>query len=381
MPCLQHGIYLMIFKYDIFMNDISRKDILPENENFPLTYDGLKENKVFLKIQREAGNPNYKYKGNCTKKFAEAIVDKYLDREYEWVKSHPLPSVNEKEPSRSVYENEISTLVNHQRNWKTKSPIIKYFHKSFLDAAKKKHASPNTGWKILQNNKEIFRKFYLNRLRCSDWFNEHKKNEPFDIHWKYLLEGKVPPFIYAIGLTTSGKYMNVGLFKPHAARYLVDKYLKDFNEVFDPFSGFSGRLLGTIALGKKYIGRDLSKRVIEESKELMDFAKPIFEKNGIIPQYDLANADATKNTGTYECLLTCPPYGNTEIWDGVPESNISCDDWIETCLKNYKCKRYVFVVDGSIVKYKNFVKETFTNTCHWGKNDEYIVVINESDKI
>jgi hypothetical protein len=195
-----------------------------------------------------------------------------------------------------------------------------------------------------------------------------------------LVDGKVPPFIYAIGLTTSGKYMNVSMFKPHAARMLVNKYLSEFDEVFDPFSGFSGRLLGVVALGKKYIGRDLSERVISESKTLMEYAMSVFIENGIVPKYDLDVADASSNTGAYQCLLTCSPYGVTESWDGVPDSSNTCDDWIDVCLKNYSCIRYVFVTDGNISKYRNFVKETFTNMCHWGKNDEFVVVIEKADR-
>ena len=352
----------------------------PDNEDFPLTLEGLAANKKFLQEQRDLKNPFYQYKGNCTKNFAEKIADASIDREWEWVKSHPMPSANEHELKSSVYENEIKTLVHFQKSWKTRSPLIKKFHLSALDAFKKGHASPNAGWKLIQADKDEFRKFYLNRLRCSDWFNEFKKGiEQPDAHWKYLVDGYVPPFIYAIGLTTSGKYMNVGMFKPHAARYLASKYLNEFTEVFDPFSGFSGRLLGTIALGKKYIGRDLSYRVIDESRSLMDYASPIFEKNGVIPQYDLDVADAATSSGEYESLLTCSPYGDIESWDGVAASNFSCDEWIDICLRNYICRRYVFVTDGSICKYKQFVKETFTNTCHWGSNNELIVVIDNND--
>lgn len=349
----------------------------PADEDFPLTIDGLAANKAFLKAQRELGNPNYKYKGNCTKAFAEKIAGRFLSREWDWVKLHPMPSVNENEVRESVYENEIKTLVHEQRSWKTRSPLIKRFHLSALDASKAGHLSPNAGWKKLQQDKDAFRDFYLNRLRCSDWFNEFKKSsERPDAHWQFLLDGKVPPFIYAIGLTTSGKYLNVGMFKPHAAKYLVSKYLNEFDEVFDPFSGFSGRMLGSVALGKKYIGRDLSSRVISESKQLIEYAAPLFKKNGIEPRADLDVADAATSSGEHECLLTCSPYGSIEQWDGVPVSDKTCDDWIDVCLENYRCRRYVFVVDGSIHKHRDMVAETFTNSCHWGKNDEHVVVID-----
>ena len=353
----------------------------PTNEDFPLTMEGLAANKAFLKEQRELGNPSYKYKGNCTKAFAEKIADAHIDREWEWVKSHQMPSTLEHEPKLSVYENEVKGLVHEQKSWKTRSPLVKKFHLSALDAAKKGHLSPNAGWKAVQESKDEFRAFYLNRLRCSDWFNEFKKGkEPFDAHWKFLLDGYVPPFIYAIGLTTSGRYMNVGMFKPHAARYLASKYLDGFDEVFDPFSGFSGRLLGVVALGKKYIGRDLSARAIDESYELMRFVSPMFEKNGIVPRFELGVADARTSTGEWQSLLTCSPYGDIESWDGVPKSSISCDEWISICLKNYACGKYVFVTDGSISTYKKFIVESFTNNCHWGTNDEFVVVIGKEDR-
>lgn len=358
------------------------KDFLkPEDEDFSLDMEGLAANKAFLKEQRELGNPSYQYKGNCTKAYAEKIASQHIEREWKWVKSNSMPSVFEHEPKESMYENEIKTLVKEQKSWKTRSLLIKKFHLSALDASKSGRLSPNAGWKKIQDDKEEFKKFYLNRLRCSDWFNEFKKStESYDAHWRFLLDGYVPPFIYAIGLTTSGRYLNVGMFKPHAARYLVSKYLSEFNEVFDPFSGFSGRLLGTVALGKKYVGRDLSKRVVEESKELMDYASPVFKKHGVYPKYDLDVADAITSIGSHECLLTCSPYGDIEKWDGVPETNKSCDEWIDICLKNYECQRYVFVTDGNIKKHKAFAKETFTNNCHWGKNDELVVVIDKTDR-
>ena len=355
----------------------------PENENFDLTMEDLEKNKSFLMEQRELGNPNYQYKGNCTKKFAEKICDKYFDREWEWVKNHDLPESTEFPTSDKMMENEIKTLVKEQKSFKTRSPIIKKFHPSALKASREGHLSPFDGWKHLQEDKDAFRKFYLKRLRCSDWYNEYKKGkEDYKAHWSLLLESKIPPFIYCIGLTTSGKYMNVSMFKPHCARYLVKKYLNNYSEVFDPFSGFSGRLLGTVACNKKYIGRDLSQTVINESIELIKFASPVFSKMGINPDYDMKQGDVTQNTGKYQCLLTCSPYGGKhggiERWDGVPDSDNSCDDWIDICLKNYECDRYVFVTDDNIQKYKPYVKEELQNTCHWGSNKEYVVVIDKT---
>ena len=345
---------------------------------FPLTIEGLRQNKEFLRERRESGDPNYQYQGNSTKMFAERVSDLYLDREWDWVRSHAMPSPMEKQPSEGTFRNEIRTLVQEQRSWKSRSNLIKAFHPSALDASKGGSKSPNEGWRLLQSSKDEFRKFYLNRLRCSDWFNEHRRGEDVEEErWTSLLEGRVPPFIYAIGLTTSGKYPNVGMFKPHAAKYLTNQYLSKFDEVFDPFSGFSGRLLGVVSTGRRYVGRDLSPIVIAESKRLMEHVGPMFELNGVYPDYDLGVADATQPSDVkHQSLLTCSPYGNLEHWDGVPDSNLSCDDWIDICMRNHVCERYVFVTDGNIVKWRPWVKEVWQNTCHWGSNEECVVVVD-----
>ena len=40
------------------------------------------------------------------------------------------------------------------------------------------------------------------------------------------------------------------VFKPYLAKYLISEFLPDSNIIFDPFSGFSGRMLGAASLGK-----------------------------------------------------------------------------------------------------------------------------------
>ena len=341
----------------------------PENENFDLTMEDLEKNKAFLKEQRELGNPNYQYKGNCTKKFAEKICDKYFDREWEWVKNHDLPESTEFPTTDKMMENEIKTLVKEQKSFKTRSPIIKKFHPSALKASREGHLSPFDGWKHLQEDKDAFRKFMLNRLRCSDFFIEHKKGkEDYKAHWSLLLEAKIPPFIYQIGLTTSGKYMNVSMFKPHCARYLVKKYLNNYSEVFDPFSGFSGRLIGAANCRKAYTGQDINEEHVKESNEIIKY------KNYSNVQVSVQNI-LTDSEKEYECLFTCPPYGGKEHWNkNNDEVEKTCDEWIDICLQKYKCKHYIFVVDKTD-KYKDKITEVLENKSHLGISKEYVIFL------
>lgn len=133
--------------------------------------------------------------------------------------------------------------------------------------------------------------------------------------------------------------------------------------MYDPFSGLSGRLLGCLAAGKRYVGRDISKAIVAESERLMETAGPLLERfTGDKPDFDLGVADATVPVQEKrECVLTCSPYGRVEQWRGRSLLDKSCDEWIDVVLANVAAKRYVFVVDGDVQKWKPFARETIVN--------------------
>ena len=179
-------------------------------------------------------------------------------------------------------------------------------------------------------------------------------------------------------------FQTVTYFKPDLAKYLIKKYLNEFDTIFDPFSGYSGRMIGTLACCKSYIGRDLCESSVKESKEIYEFLKPVIDSDLLCNvTCDLDIADCCTNTGKYQCLLTCSPYGNIENWPGVESVNRGCDGWIDICLKNYDCEKYLFVTDDLITKYVPYIKETLTNRSHFGSNKEFVIIITkeERDKI
>jgi hypothetical protein len=123
-------------------------------------------------------------------------------------------------------------------------------------------------------------------------------------------------------------------------------------------------MLGTCACDKKYIGQDINEIHVKESNEIIDKLK----LNAVILQKDIF-----ESTGEYDCLFTCSPYCLKEIWN-EHETNKSCDEWIDECLKRFKCKRYVFVVDKT-EKYKDKIVEEISNKSHFSNAKEYIIVI------
>ena len=312
--------------------------------------------------------PQQKYKGNCSKEFCDIIVEKFWEREYERIQYIDFPPLSFIQPTLKKCENEFKNLQKNPGELKTKysSNLVTYFHQSIILANIKGNISPYEGWKLIQNDPEVFKSFYRNRLRYSDWFKGQGR-------LIYFLRGVFMENSYGTGLSSSRMFPHVTYFKPKLAKYIIEKYLNKFNTIFDPFSGYSGRMIGCLASNKNYVGQDLCEYSVDESNEIYEFLSKYTSNSAVI-----SKKDSTKETGKYECLFTCSPYEDLEEWPGVNTLNYSCDKWIDICLKNYDCERYVFVTDDKLNKYKKYIKEEIVNTSHFKKNSEYIIVIDKN---
>lgn len=240
-------------------------------------------------------------------------------------------------------ENIDFPFINSDFTDKSDMGVIRHFHKSIYYATKKGKISPFDAWK----DKTLVKKAALNRI-------------------KYV--GRCKPQDIVQGFTIAWIAPKISVFKPTLAKRLIQKYLDDYSEIFDPFSGFSGRLIGAQNCKKRYIGQDLN-------------IDHVLESNEIIKHKNYSNATCTLQDiltdvpHTYECLFTCPPYGGKEHWnENNDEVEKSCDEWIDICLEKYKCKKYLFVVDKT-EKYKNNIVEVITNKSHFGVNQEFVVLI------
>lgn len=225
--------------------------------------------------------------------------------------------------------------------------VIKHFHKSIFKANKKNCLSPFEAWQ----NKELVRISALNRL-------------------KYI--GDCKPEHVVGGFSVARIAPKISVFRPTLAANLIKKYLNNFFEIVDPFSGFSGRLIGAASCNKSYIGKDINEEHVKESNEIIQYKK---YQGCLVTVEDLLKKE---NTESYECLFTCPPYGGKEHWnENNDEVEKSCDEWIDLCLEKYKCKRYLFVVDET-EKYKDKVVEEIGNKNGFfrKKNSELVVLID-----
>ena len=220
----------------------------------------------------------------------------------------------------------------------TPAKLLNYFHPSIYKGKVGKNISIEEAWK----DKLLLRRAVLNRIIYS------KTLEPVDVLKGFYVSKIIP---------------RVSIFSPSLAKYILEKYCTQ-DIIFDPFSGFSGRMLGACSLNKKYLGQDINKEHVEESNNIINY----LGLNAEVTQKDIF-----ESSGDYPCLFTCSPYRLKERWNDT-DIDKTCDEWIDECLKRFKCKEYIFVVDET-EKYKDYIVEEIVNKSPLSKSKEYIVVI------
>lgn len=312
---------------------------------------------------------------NCSFEHGHELVDKYWEKELNKIKdvNFPYPDIS----AQSCIK-ELESLrgdLPFDLNSRGQSKIIRKFHTSMYEATRGNKPSPKQYWEEIKTNTDLFKDFLFNRLTRSDWFKTHPTE---------LENADVPINIYFCGLTTSGKAPVVSYFKPRIAKSILSKYASDYDTIFDPFSGYSGRMIGAVSCGKNYIGQDINPTTVQESNSIYDFINS-FKGFVKVPNVSITQKDIFESNGKYDCLFTCSPYGDVEKWNFDKDGNcidkgLSCEDWIKVCLERFDCKRYIFVTDESCGEFEKYSKDKIENKGYWGKtankNFERIIVID-----
>ena len=282
--------------------------------------------------------------------------DEYVEYMFKSFRSMPFPypSYSDKELIESY--NKLCDMKcndkyhkNISLNTRVGDRLIQHFHLSIYTAHRKGAISPYEAW----YNDDLLKECIQNRIIYQNYLNPNKILQGFNI---------------------SKIATKVSVFSAGRAKLIINKYLSDCNEIFDPFSGFSGRMLGTVSLGKRYIGQDISMIHVNESNRMIKFLKDFYYEFNIKINANIKHNDLLQSSGEYECLFTCPPYEDIEQWLEVPVDTRTCDDWIDECLNRFKCKKYLFVVDYT-EKYKEYIVDEIKNKSHLNKNSEYVILI------
>lgn len=167
----------------------------------------------------------------------------------------------------------------------------------------------------------------------------------------------------AKGMSLSG----TSIFDPVLCEVIYNWFSPEGGIVYDPFAGGSVRGITAEALGRHYIGIDLSQRQVDANQLNADAL-------GVCPAWhcdDSRNADAYIPDGSADLVFSCPPYHNLEKYSDHPLdlSNMNYDDFIEaytdiitTACRKLKDGRFAVFVVGDIRDskgaYRDFTGQT-----------------------
>ena len=135
------------------------------------------------------------------------------------------------------------------------------------------------------------------------------------------------------------------------AKMIINRYLSDYDTIFDPNIGYGGRMLGTVSTGKKYVGICADEVLIRENTDMIEFIKQYFGIDVVI------NSDSTE----YPCMFT----------------EVANDDQITEYLSTYKCGRYVFITDSTEL-YSDYVVEIYSDG-QINRNNHSVIIIERED--
>ena len=191
--------------------------------------------------------------------------------------------------------------------------LIQHFHQSMYN-------NLVSTW----NNDDLLRSMITNGYLYHSYLNKNKILQGFNIYEPC----KRTQFISA------GK-----------SKMIINRYLSEYNEVFNPCYNYDGIMLACIVMNKRYIGICNDETHLIESSNLLEFLRD----NEIDYDVSLSKSNICNQT-TYQCLFT----------------EVFTDNQIDECLTKYHCKRYVFLIDNTL----NYVDNVIDIT-----NDKFIILI------
>jgi hypothetical protein len=269
--------------------------------------------------------------------------DAWIEEIYQSCKSSPFPYPQYSAERMKTDWKNLKRMNEYLHGAYPCNSIITNFHKSIYSSRKKGQPSPIEAW----NSPELLKKLILNR---------------------FIYKSSLSSYTIARGFESSYIAPRVSVFQPGLARKLLSEYASDAKTCVDPFSGFSGRMLGATSLGMSYTGYEIREECAVESNEIIRFLGLM--DASVTCSDSLNTIDETE----YDVLITCPPYKDKEVWNNDMPNLHTTDYYVKKCLDNFKAKKYIFIVDEPGV-YADHVISTLDNKSHITSSKEKIVII------
>lgn len=237
--------------------------------------------------------------------------------------------------------------------------VLKRIHKSYWSAAVGPLKSPYAAW---STKKAVFKRLVENRLKYHPSLNA-------------LGAAGLPTLSMLVaGFGVAKINPPVSFFAPSFGVKLIQKLVSE-PLIVDPFSGFSGRALASHLTGKKYCGFDVSPIRVSESQEVLAYYNM---QNITVEQADASQSSFKE--WRHAALLTCPPYGDKESWDGIVGYENE-DYWVTQALLRHGCNKYIFIV-GSTKDYASYeIKWEFSKShSFFSQGSRKVLIFSREDR-
>ena len=163
-------------------------------------------------------------------------------------------------------------------------------------------------------------------------------------------------------------------FSKSRAKDIIKKYCSELT-IVDPFAGWGARHDASVELHRTYIGCDFNKELVEWH-----------QSKGRNIQYSDANGFKYDKPCS---VFICPPYSdekgrcfedyNFDGFDNSAKQMTQCD-WLRLVMENVpNATEYVMVCKIVDEGWEQFIVDTITNRSHFGKNNEYLIVVHQKD--
>lgn len=155
------------------------------------------------------------------------------------------------------------------------------------------------------------------------WKDDQIKKKIIENRKKYLGKDKISDREILRGFKISGAHIGYSHFSPlWLTKFIIDNNIKT---IYDPCGGWGHRMIGCSLTGAEYIYNDKWDKTYNGCKKISSFLKyPCVMYNNdcmsFIPD------------DQYDCVFTCPPYGNIEIYNNSPIKNYN--NFIRLMLQN-----------------------------------------------
>lgn len=164
-------------------------------------------------------------------------------------------------------------------------------------------------------------------------------------------------------------------FSKSYAKNLINKYIHS-DIILDPFAGWGTRCDAAKELNLHYYGWDLNKELVEWHNK----QGRLFSNNCGIEYGDANNIKTDRS----ECsIFICPPYTDFEKYFDGQDLKTTQIEWLKIVMQNIPNAKEYLMVCKIIDKpeYNKYIVETKINKSHLGTNNEYVIYVNQSDRL